>query len=66
MADETEQSVSILAPVLPNPNRIPRQVFVAYSYKLYPKADYRKVYQEVSKAFQVDFVFADEKITNLQ
>src|SRR6266849_2158988 len=61
----TEQAVSILAPGLPNPARKPRQIFVAYSYKLYPKADYRKVYQELQKAFQVEFVFADEKITNL-
>ena len=65
MADTVEQAASILAPALPNPSRNPRQVFVAYSYKLYPKADYRKVYQELSKAFQVQFVFADEKITNL-
>ena len=66
MADEKqEQAISILAPGLPNPSRIPRQIFVAYSYKLYPKADYRRVFQELGKAFQVDFVFADEKITNL-
>lgn len=66
MADVVqEQAVSILAPGLPNPSRSPRQIFVAYSYKLYPKADYRKVYQELAKAFQVEFVFADEKITNL-
>ncbi len=56
---------SILAPGLPNPTRKPRQIFVAYSYKLYPKADYRRVYNELAKAFNVDFVFADEKITNL-
>jgi len=60
-----ERPVSILAPGLPSPTRNPRQVFVAYSYKLYPKADYRKVFTELAKAFQVDFVFADEKITNL-
>jgi predicted nucleotide-binding protein len=60
-----KQSASILAPGLPNPTRKPRQVFVAYSYKLYPKADYRRGYTELAKAFKVDFVFADEKITNL-
>jgi hypothetical protein len=65
MAEQLELSASILAPGLPNPSRNPRQIFVAYSYKLYPKADYRKVYQELAKAFQVEFVFADEKITNL-
>lgn len=56
---------SILAPTLPNPTRQPRQVFVAYSYRLYPKADYRKVYKELAQAFNVQFVFADEKITSL-
>ena len=58
-------AVSILAPGLPNPTRNPRQIFVAYAYKLYPATDYRKVFKEATKAFQVDFVFADEKITNL-
>lgn len=58
-------STSILAPGLPNPTRNPRQIFVAYSYRLYPKADYRRVFNDLKKAFNVDFVFADEKITNL-
>lgn len=62
---EPGQSVSILAPGLPNPARKPRQIFVAYSYKLYPKADYRRVFADLAKAFKVEFVFADEKITNL-
>lgn len=65
MEDTPQQLTSILAPGLPNPARKPRQIFVAYSYKLYPKADYRRVFNELKKAFQVDFVFADEKITNL-
>jgi hypothetical protein len=56
---------SILAPTLPNPTRNPRQVFVAYSYRLYPRSDYRRVYKALSEAFKVDFVFADEKITTL-
>src|SRR5262245_37605801 len=60
-----DQAASILAPGLPNPARKPRQIFVAYSYRLYPKADYRRVFQDLTKAFQVDFVFADEKITSL-
>jgi predicted nucleotide-binding protein len=63
--NEQAQAISILAPGLPNPTRKPRQIFVAYSYKLYPKADYRRVYSDLAKAFQIDFVFADEKITNL-
>lgn len=58
-------TASILAPTLPNPTKKSRQIFVAYSYRLYPKADYRKVYKELAEAFHVEFVFADEKITNL-
>jgi len=42
-----------------------RQVFVAYSYRLYPKADYRTLYKELEKAYDVTFIFADEKITNM-
>lgn len=38
-----------------------RNVFVAYSYRQYPKDDYRKIYTELEKAFSVKFVFADEK-----
>lgn len=65
MADITTEATSILAPGLPNPARKPRQIFVAYSYRLYPKTDYRKVFTELAAAFKVEFVFADEKITNL-
>ena len=43
----------------------PRQVFVAYSYRLYDKRDYRRCFEEVGKAFKVDFIFADEKISSL-
>jgi len=42
-----------------------RQVFVAYSYKLYPKNDYRKFYKELEKQYDVGFVFADEIISNM-
>ena len=42
-----------------------RQVFVAYSYRLYPKDDYRKIYLALEKAFDTKFIFADEKISNL-
>jgi predicted nucleotide-binding protein len=65
MSMGTSRAPSILAPALPNPARKQRQIFVAYSYKLYPKADYRRVFNELAKAFQVEFVFADEKITTL-
>ncbi|MCX7902851.1 MAG: hypothetical protein N2483_11385, partial [Burkholderiaceae bacterium] len=50
---------------MPNPTRNPRQIFVAYPYTLYDTSDYRKPYKELSKAFNVQFVFADEKITTL-
>ena len=64
-AADTSEAFSILAPGLPSPSKNPRQVFVAYAYNLYPLADYRRVFRDAAKAFQVEFVFADEKITNL-
>ena len=42
-----------------------KQVFVAYSYKLYPKDDYRKPFKELERDYDVTFIFADEKITNM-
>ncbi|MFZ5638356.1 MAG: hypothetical protein ACOY82_17400 [Pseudomonadota bacterium] len=42
-----------------------KQVFVAYSYRLYPKDDYRKLYKELEEKYDVTFIFADEKITNM-
>lgn len=63
MAESGAQS--IVASGLPNPTRNSRQVFVAYPYTLYPTADYRKPFTELSKAFDVTIVFADEKITTL-
>jgi hypothetical protein len=63
MSDAVAQS--ILATGLPNPTRNPRQVFVAYPYTLYPTADYRRPFKDLAKAFDVNFVFADEKITTL-
>lgn len=43
----------------------PRQVFVAYSYRHYDKRDYRRAFENVGKAFGVEFIFADEKISSL-
>jgi hypothetical protein len=63
MAQILQQSV--LATGLPNSVRKPRQIFVAYPYTLYDKADYRKPFAELGKAFDVQFVFADQKITTL-
>ena len=45
--------------------QLTKQVFVAYSYKEYPKDDYRRVFTELEKTYDVRFVFADEKITNM-
>lgn len=42
-----------------------KQIFVAYAYNLYDKRDYRKVFSALEKAFGVQFIFADEKITNM-
>lgn len=46
------------------PTERPRKVFVAYPYSI-PKADYRRSFTTVGKAFNVTFVYADEKITTL-
>ena len=62
----TEAAIqSVIATGLPNPARNSRQIFVAYPYTLYDTNDYRKPYKELAKAFNVQFVFADEKITTL-
>jgi len=42
-----------------------KQIFVAYAYNLYDQRDYRKVFAALEKAFDVKFIFADEKITNM-
>jgi hypothetical protein len=42
-----------------------KQVFVAYSYRLYPKDDYRKPYKDLEQKYDVTFIFADEQITNM-
>ena len=61
MAEQT----SFLNIALPEASRQQRQIFVAYSYRLYPSADYRRVYRGLETAFGVKFIFADEKISNL-
>ena len=40
------------------------EVFVAYSYSLYPKEHYLRPFKALEGAFGVRFTFADEKITN--
>lgn len=47
------------------PTLLRKQVFVAYSYRLYPRDDYRKIYKELEDVYDVTFIFADEKITNM-
>lgn len=62
----TEAAIqSVIATGLPNAARNTRQIFVAYPYTLYDTSDYRKPFKELAKAFSVQFVFADEKITTL-
>lgn len=41
----------------------PRKIFVAYPYD-FPEADYRRPFNDLSKAFNVRFEFADEQITS--
>lgn len=50
---------------LPSLTKKSRQVFVAYSYRHYDKRDYRRCFTDVGKAFDVEFVFADERISSL-
>jgi len=57
--------VSLLAPGSLSSARDDRQIFVAYPYRLYPSADYRRVYRDLENPFGVKFVFADERITSL-
>ncbi len=40
-------------------------VFVACPYALFPLQDYKNVFTNVRKTFPVEFVFADEQITNV-
>ena len=60
--EEAPEDIETPAPEGAQPTK---QVFVAYSYKTYPKADYRKVFADLEKTYDVRFVFADEKITNM-
>jgi hypothetical protein len=41
------------------------KVFVAYPYS-FSKADYRRVFRDLGKAYGVEFTYADQKITNKQ
>jgi hypothetical protein len=41
------------------------EVFVAYQYR-FLKADYRRPFREIGKAYGVKFTYADERITNKQ
>lgn len=43
-----------------------RQIFVAYPYGIFDRADYRGVFAGLGRDHSVKFVFADERITNLQ
>jgi len=61
---ESPRPVVARRPVRAAPKRQPRKIFVAYPYS-FPKADYRRPYQELEKAFGVKFEFADDQITNL-
>lgn len=42
-----------------------KQVFVAYPYRLYRKDAYRNAFRKLERTFNVSFLFADEKITNI-
>jgi hypothetical protein len=57
-------SPSVVAPDLSIITKNPRQIFVAYPYEI-PRRDYRAVFEGIAEAFDVEFVFADARITNL-
>lgn len=57
-------SRSMLTADLSTITRNPRQIFVAYPYSI-PQRDYRAVCSALGKAFDVEFVYADERITTL-
>jgi hypothetical protein len=39
-------------------------VFVACPYMLFPLDDYKKVFEEIGRLYDVNFAFANEQITN--
>jgi len=47
-------------PVVSGIRKNRRQVFVSYPRRLHPKAEFRGVFEELAKAFTVDFVFPEE------
>ncbi len=49
---------------VPVPGKRPREVFVAYPYRVYAQADYRKLFSNVGRALDVQFTFADEQISS--
>lgn len=48
----------------PMPGSENRKVFVAYSYRLYPGDEFRGAFRTVGTGFGVEFIYADERITN--
>ncbi|MEJ2435011.1 MAG: hypothetical protein P8Y53_18315 [Pseudolabrys sp.] len=47
-------------PMLAGARKNPRQIYVAYSPRLHHKAEYRQVFEDLAKAFTVEFVFAGD------
>ena len=56
----------IIASSAPAPRLLSKQVFVAYPYGIMDRKDYRGVFTRLGRAYGVDFVYADEKLTNKQ
>ena len=44
---------------MPKESSAQRQVFVAYSYNLYDRRDYRKVFTALEATYGIRFIFAD-------
>ena len=56
----------VIAPVAPVRPLRKRQVFIAYPYGSINRKDYRGVFTQLGRAYDVNFVYADEKLTNRQ
>ena len=51
-------------PGVSSERKMPVQVFVGYSYGLYPASDFRQIFANVSSKLGVEFVFADTRVSS--
>ena len=55
-----------IPPISPKASSLPseRTIFVAHPYTTFDKKDYRRPFKDLEKAFEVKFIFADERISS--